>query len=280
MGGPVSQTLASLASKKLCCYLTCFRLCAHSLVLLCALFFASTSGYAASALGYTVENPLEVLTENWPPFNYERDGRVSGLSTEVVKATLERAGIPYTIRLGIWKPLYERALNEHNVLIYTITRTAAREGHFEWIGPIAERQQNLFKLKGRDDIVINSLEDAKRYRIGVQAEDAITQDLIAKGFDPEGGNFQLFSKRVLAYRMLFAGRVDLVTGHDITVKYQLELEGLPYDNTEIAFEIEAEGSYYMALKKGSDPALVKAIKQAFQQIQDTGVFFRIKSKYR
>ena len=70
---------------------------------------------------------LEVLTEDWAPFNYQNNGKITGFSSEVVKAVLNEAEIPYQIRMGVWKGVYSRALSEPNILIYTISRTAERE---------------------------------------------------------------------------------------------------------------------------------------------------------
>ena len=236
----------------------------------------------ANAQSYEDEAPdtLTVLTENWPPFNYEIDGKITGFATEVVEATLNDAGINFRIRSGIWKGVYERALKEDNELIYTISRTANREDLFEWIGPFAERQTNFIKLKSRDDIQINSLEDAKRYQLGLQEEDAIAQDLFSWGFDRNSDNLTLVNKRVLLYRMLFAGRIDLITGQDISVKYQLELEGLPYSDIESVYPIAVKGGYYMALKKGSDPDLLARLRDSFSAIEKSGKLEILKAKYR
>jgi polar amino acid transport system substrate-binding protein len=165
------------------------------------------------------EQRLVVLTENWPPFNYEKDGEVVGFATEIVKATLKNAEIDYDIRLGVWKGVYDKVLSQHDILVYTITRTKPREDLFDWIGPFAPREQSLFKLKSRKDIKLTKLDDARKFLIGLQDQDAITQDLIQAGFSEDAKNLHVFSKRILAYRSLFAGRVDLVTGQDITVRY-------------------------------------------------------------
>lgn len=238
--------------------------------------------FTVNAQSYEQKTPdtLTVLTENWPPFNYEIDGKITGFGTEVVEATLNNAGIKYQLRSGVWKGVYDWALKEDNVLIYTISRTAIREDLFEWIGPFTDRQQNFIKLKSRADIEVRSLEDAKRYRLGLQEEDAIAQDLFSWGFDRHSENLVLVNKRVLLFRMLFAGRIDLITGHDITVKYQLELEGLPYSEIEYVYPIDVEGAYYMALKKGSDPDLLARLRDSFSIIEQSGKLEILKAKYR
>lgn len=114
---------------------------------------------------------LEVLTESWAPFNYEKDGKITGYSTEVVEAVLQEVGIPFQIRMGVWTGIYQKALDEPNQLIYTISRIPEREDKFNWIGPIADRQQALYKLKQREDIQVDTLEDVKKYRLVLQESD-------------------------------------------------------------------------------------------------------------
>lgn len=242
-------------------------------------FLCAVSLMLPTSFAYS-EQHIEVLTENWPPFNYEKDGEVVGLATEIVEATLNKAGLNYTIRLGVWKGVYDKALSQNDVMIYTITRTKQREDLFDWIGPFAKREQSLFKLKSRQDIKIDKLDDARKYLIGLQEGDAITEDLLQKKFSEEAKNLQIFDKRILAYRSLFAGRVDLVTGHDITVKYQLMLEGLPYAEVEKAYEFDVDSGFYMAFKKGSNPALVARVRASFKEIQSSDQLNKITQKYR
>lgn len=173
---------------------------------LCALLLSLPAGLVFG------QQRLLVLTESWPPYNYEENGRVIGFATEIVEAALQNAALDYTIRLGVWKGVYDKVLSEKDVLIYTITRTKSREDLFDWIGPFAKREQSLFKLKSRKDIKIDKLGDAKKYLIGLQEGGVITHDLMQEKFSEDTKNLQIFDKRILAYRSLFAGRVDLVTG--------------------------------------------------------------------
>lgn len=223
---------------------------------------------------------LEVLTENWPPFNYLKDDKVTGFATEIVEATLKNAKIDYVIRLGVWKGVYDKVLAEKNILIYTITRTKQREDLFDWIGPFAQRQQGLYKLKNRQDIKIEHLDDARKYVIGLQDKDAITQDLLQEGFSEKAKNIQLFGKRILSYRSLFAGRVDLVAGMDITIKHQLMLDNLPYNKVEKAYAFDSDEGFYMALKKGSNPSLIMRIKASFENLASSGQLKEIINRYR
>ncbi|MCG8612375.1 MAG: transporter substrate-binding domain-containing protein [Pseudomonadales bacterium] len=222
---------------------------------------------------------VEVVTENWPPYNYEEEGETKGFATEIVKKTLEHAELSHTIRLGIWKGVYSRALNRNNVLIYTITRTPEREDLFHWIGPIAHRELNLYKLRARKDIQINSVADIKHYRLALQDGDASTQFIFNNHYYPED-KATIVDRRVLSYRMLFANRADLAVGQDLSIAYYMRMDGLPTTQIEKAFSFTVDGAYYLAFNKSSDPRLVERVNTSFNTLKQQGAFEPILDHYR
>ena len=53
---------------------------------------------------------------------------------------------------------------------------------FKWVGEIYPLKDHLWALKSRNDISINSLEDAKHYLIGIPRSDNQHQYLTQQGF--------------------------------------------------------------------------------------------------
>ena len=91
------------------------------------------------------------------------------------------------------------------MLIYPIARDASREKQFQWIGQLIPVTYYLFRLTARTDISINSLEEAKKWQIGVVNEHIHHQHLKDKGFtnfQPVNSNHQNVQKALL-------GRIDL-----------------------------------------------------------------------
>lgn len=147
---------------------------------------------------------LRLLTEDFPPFSMLReDGQVDGLSSDIVREMMRRAGIAYRIELLPWVRAYNRAVLEPNTCVYSTTRTEQREPQLKWIGPVVENQWVLY---GRDDgpKELRSLEAARRYRLGGYTGDAEAQYLIARGFEVD-----LASNDLQNLRKLLAGRIDL-----------------------------------------------------------------------
>lgn len=73
---------------------------------------------------------LLVVTENLPPYNYKEGIAVKGVATEVVQALLKEVGLQADIHVLSWVRAYLKALEQPNVLIFSLVRTPEREEHF------------------------------------------------------------------------------------------------------------------------------------------------------
>ena len=174
---------------------------------------------------------IRVVTEEWPPYTCSENGEVGGVVTEVVRAALDRAGVDYSIEVYPWARAYDMARTQENVLIYSICRLPAREDSFKWIrleGLSVEMY--LFSPKYRNDIFLNTLEDAKRYRIGVTRETSTHHFLLAHGF-VDGKN--LFPVNCEEQNELKSSsevcRIDLTTGDKFSLAHLLKKSGKPSD---------------------------------------------------
>ena len=61
---------------------------------------------------------LTVVTEEYKPFNYvEPNGRIAGISTEIIRQLMDTANIAYDIEIYSWSRAYQAALKKKNVMI-------------------------------------------------------------------------------------------------------------------------------------------------------------------
>ncbi len=146
---------------------------------------------------------LYVTTEAAAPHSMLEGKRVVGIGTDTVREIMGRAQIEHTIELLPWKRAYAAAHDRLDACVYSTTRTPEREALFKWIGPIGEAD---WVLMGRADrnLHIDSLEDARRYRIGTYNGDARDQYLRSRGFNVDPAPNDLINPR-----KLMANRIDL-----------------------------------------------------------------------
>lgn len=224
-----------------------------------AIFIFASASYAGS------DEPLVVVTEHWPPYNYLDGTELTGAATTIVKDTLARASIPATMQLLPWARAYAQAKSTPNVLIYSIVRTPQREAEFHWIGPVAhDIAVGIHCLASRNDIQVHSVQDALKYKFGAIRGGSIHTLLLAQGFT-EGVNLELSVTTEGLLQKLFAGRIDLVGG-------SMDAQGLilrEYGyNPEDLRELVPLGvmTPYLACSLGTPDATVQTLRKAMQSI--------------
>ncbi len=235
-------------------------ICVGCLVLLCA------------ADLYALE--IKVLTEDYAPFNYMENGKLTGFTTKIVELLLKKTEIQSVrgkILLWPWKRAYQTALEKGNVLLFTTTRTPEREDLFKWVGPIYPREQWIFKLKERTDIQVDSLEDAQQYTIVDVEDSANYQFLLKHGFEP-GKNLLTTNTWDSKIKMLLAGRVELASYIPLELAYRLRQIGKNYDLVEPLFLASGDLWYYLAFSTGTPDEVVDRFQQALDAMKHDGTY--------
>ena len=237
------------------------------------------AGFAAAALA---GGELRVVTEELPPYNMTQGGQITGMSTEVVQAVMKEAGVQAAIHSMPWARAYDIALNEENVLIYSITRTPQREKLFKWVGVVAPTHWYLF---ARADRVgpLRQLDDARRLQVATVNEDAGEQYLLARGF-AIGKNLQSSNRYELNYEKLKAGRVDLWIANELNALYLAREAG---DDPEKVLqrvldlaELASDGGLNMAFSVKTPDATVERFRKALETVRRNGTYDAIRRRWQ
>ena len=218
------------------------------------------------------------VTEEFPPYNYTENGKLTGYSVNIVEELLKRSTLDYQMASYPWARAYQMAQRIPNVLIFTIVRTPERESDFFWIGPVAQRKLYLFKLASRTDIRIDKLDDAKKYRLGVTRGDAAEDFLMANGF-AANINIDLVPNEISNLRKLLVGRIDFMSGTELSVAYLCKLLGLEESQIERSILIVNQGEYFVAMSKQTAPEIVKKMQLTFSDMEKSKVIQEIAKKY-
>ena len=128
---------------------------------------------------------LTYYTEQYPPYNYQENGTLKGVSVDLLGAITDKMGYkatPEQVHLAPWTEGYQATLTQNSTVLFSTVRLPEREASFKWVGPIATYKYVLFA--GWDKAIsINSTVDLKNYRIGVITDDAAIPQLVAVGVD-------------------------------------------------------------------------------------------------
>jgi len=219
---------------------------------------------------------ITVVTEEYPPYNF-LDGKkkISGMATEVVEEVLKRARLDYKLAIYPWARAYQLAQDAPNVLIYSIGRSAQRENLFKWVDVIAPYDVSLYRLKGRSDIRVGHLADAKRFRIGAVRDDIRAQYLEKEGLKPDLVNDDSANAKKLA-----TGRIDMFPIDRFGLIALYQREGMDPGTVVQVIKLEAlSAGLYMAFSRQTPDDVVDQCRAALAGIKKDGTFERIRVKY-
>jgi polar amino acid transport system substrate-binding protein len=211
-------------------------------------------------------------------YSYLQNGKVAGPASEIVEATLQRAGLTdYRLALYPWARAYDMAQQEANVLIYLIARTPAREPLFKWVGEITRLEYPFYKLRERKDIVVPDLQAAKNYSVGVLRDDVRHQYLQAQGFT----KLVVSAQNVDNFRKLLNQQVQLVPMPEHDAVLLCAEAKVDFARLEQVFTPDAlTAGLYMAYSQSTPDDIVARTRVAFDSLKAEGVVARLMKSRR
>lgn len=226
--------------------------------------FAETTGY-------------KIVTEEWAPYNYTENGKIVGITTEIVQAIMNQTNDSFPIEV-LPSARSTMALSQQpKIIMYSLFRTKDRENKFKWVGPILEEGIFPYKLNEYSPS-IETIADLKNVsRIICRQAGVVPNQLLSMGFK----NLDMSAtKSIQLYNMLLHQRAPVIIGDtDIGVKYYIKLLNSEYSVLKkIPIEI-FRSKLYIAFSLDSDDSIVSAWNIALKKIRDSGELQKIISKY-
>ncbi|MDZ4262486.1 MAG: transporter substrate-binding domain-containing protein [Pseudomonadota bacterium] len=111
------------------------------------------------------QNVLPIIMENFPPFEFKRDGVITGFNTEIITQVIKRMGYEPEIKALPWARAQLIAQNGQVAAIYGMAKNPEREQVYYFSDPISTVEDVFFKLKSKS-ISWQTLDDLKDYRVG------------------------------------------------------------------------------------------------------------------
>ncbi|MGR3179346.1 MAG: transporter substrate-binding domain-containing protein, partial [Candidatus Anammoxibacter sp.] len=217
---------------------------------------------------------FRIITEEFPPYNYTTaDGKIDGISATIVREIIKKLNHPDNMEVMPWSEGYKLIQEEDNIILFSTTRSPARENLFKWVGPLVPNNTSFFAKKG-SGISITSLDDAKKVkRIGVYKDDFGEILLKEKGFT----NLDSVVDNKLNPKKLVEGKIDLWIMNELTGKHMAMQAGI-WNKMEKVFDVQKD-YMYIAFSKSTPDSIIKKWKDALDEIKSDGTFAQIFSKW-
>ena len=217
---------------------------------------------------------MQMMTEEYPPITFMKDGKASGFVTDMVREIAARQGIRDNIRLTRWADAYNVALSNPNVALFSAERTEMREKLFQWVGPVGKNSAIFYAKKG-SGIRINSVEDARKAAAIATTTNWFTeQDLKNRGFT----NLVSAPLPTDNVRQLMQGAVQLSVFTDITVADIVKNAGYRMDDLEPVATL-SNTYFYIAMSLGTPLEIVHKWQSALNSLKADCTFEKIYRSY-
>jgi polar amino acid transport system substrate-binding protein len=221
---------------------------------------------------------LVLLTENFPPYNMAKNGKnfaqdenIHGIAVDIVREIFKRADISYSLTLRFpWERIYKLALEKPGYGVFVTARLPEREKLFKWVGPIGPDDWVML-AKVDSKIALDSLEQARQYRIGAYKGDAIAETLAKQGLKP-----MVVLRDQDNARKLVNGQIDLWATGDPAGRYLARQEGVSDLKTVLRFN---SAELYLALNKDVPDDVVARLQKALDELRKEGAVDAIMARY-
>ncbi|WP_347928642.1 ABC transporter substrate-binding protein [Pseudomonas helvetica] len=221
---------------------------------------------------------LVLLTENFPPYNMAKNGKnfaqednIDGIAVDIVREMFKRAEITYSLTLRFpWERIYKLALEKPGYGVFVMARLPDREKLFKWVGPIGPDDW-IMLAKADSKITLESLAQARKYKIGAYKGDAIAETLAKQGLKP----IVVLRDQDNA-KKLVNGQIDLWATGDPAGRYLARQDGVTGLKTVLRFN---SAQLYLALNKDVSDEIVARLQAALDQLRKEGVVDDIMARY-
>jgi polar amino acid transport system substrate-binding protein len=195
------------------------------------------------------DEPLRLVTLEWPPYEFETDGKVQGVAVDIVREAFSRLDTPIQIQLNPWARSLEMVRRGDADAIFTAYRTDKRETFLTYCDEVLAMQRvGLFKRSGDDidfDGDMTALSD-KRVAVvrDVSYGEKFDRMVERDGFE----KVRVVNGAHSAVRLLVRGDVDLIPGNVAAVRTALAETGLK-DDAQLVRPVLSQVPSYIAFSK-------------------------------
>lgn len=210
---------------------------------------------------------LVYITDEYPPFNFEEDGKLKGISVDLMEKMLSHIDSDLNrsnIELLPWYQGYQATIEDKNSVFFSVPRLPGWEALFKWAGPISPIQTVVFAMDERA-VKINSPAEMNRYRIGVVRGSAEQQLLTSLGVNTK--NLVLEDDADTIVRKLKSGSIDIdaFAYSEIPGIWLINKSGIIPKDYDIVYDLKDEVELYYAFNKEIPDSVVSAFQRAMDQ---------------
>ncbi len=218
---------------------------------------------------------VHVVTHaNWNPFEYMKDGKITGFDVDLITEAAKKAGLTVDVSDAGWEAIFEQIrTGQADAAISGITITDDRKATYLFSKPYFVSRQAILI---REDESISSARDLMNGKTVAVQNGSTGQEALEKLM---GKNNPAIKKTPMSIQMLIGGQVDALVGDETSVKsivaqYPEQHLKIVYDDA--AFTPEYFGIIYPKDRGGE---LQQKIDKALTEMVNDGTYGKLYEKW-
>ncbi len=230
---------------------------------------------------------LVYMTDEYPPFNFQEDGGLKGISIDLLEKMLNRMNSDLNrsdIELLSWYQGYQAAMEENNSVFFSVPRLPGWEALFKWVGPISPTQTVVFAMEERA-VRVSSPAEMNKYKIGVVRGSAEQQLLTSIGVNAKSLVLEDDADTII--KKLKSGSIDIdaFAYSELPGIWLINKSGIIPKDYDIVYDLKDEVELYYAFNKETPDSVVSAFQCALDQtkqekgLEGTSDYDKILYKY-
>ena len=207
---------------------------------------------------------VRILTENYPPLNYVEEGELKGASFEILKLVYDELGLPMPeVEVMPWPRAYAIAQQDDPVMLFTMSRTDARESLFQWAGHTHASRTYLVTYEGSGIETYDPAEQQDRMVLAIRTD--VTQYVMEELGYPTDKLFLVDSNEAM-FRAISKERLAMMSVADSPFKSMQERDEFK-DIPFVVLATTRESQGHFAFSHGVDPDVVAAFQKALENVR-------------
>jgi polar amino acid transport system substrate-binding protein len=224
---------------------------------------------------------LLFVAEDLPPIHFKNSqGNVDGFLVDVSKAVIAKTDLNAKFVIMPQARALESASQQQNVFMMSLLKSENRSANFQWIGDVYQTRAFLLGLKGRDDVTLTQLDDAKHFIVGTIRGYFSETYLRQNGFSDKY-NLGLAVRYDHLWGMLFKGHVDLVLTNTLSQTREITRAGYAPDQVQRYLALpDLTRDLHIATGLKTSKEVVTALADALKKVKTEGTFLALENKWR
>lgn len=193
--------------------------------------------FTKEELAWIKNNPkIKVgVDANWPPFDYiDITGQHQGVSSEYLNLITKYTGLRFDIYSDAWINVLDKIQKKELDLLACAAKTSQRESYLNFTDSYLDVE---IVVVGRKDLKLNTFDEIKNYKVAVQKNNYIYEDL-SRMFP--NMKFYFVKSNEEAFKAISYGKADFYLGNLAVVTYFIEKDLLT--NLEIKMKSDFESA--------------------------------------